>query len=132
MSDSEEHVWVPKTLLDDLLTYCNNEPLLKRIEEQSFPGATDEEDGHPCIRVEHYLKHTRGIHESTQKRWVKWLAAQGYGIDYNHDTDPPCTVEELAQAYLDEEREKYPDRQGSGTGLEDMVWCIREETGAFT
>jgi hypothetical protein len=56
--------------------------------------------------------------------WVTWLAKAGYGIDWRSDIDPPCTLGELAQAWLD------LGDQGDTT-LEEMKWTIEEETGEW-
>lgn len=55
--------------------------------------------------------------------WVDWLARNGYGIDYAHDVDPPCTVRELAEAYV--------RLTHDGESVETWEWCIQENTGAF-
>lgn len=55
--------------------------------------------------------------------WTDWLARNGYGIDFNYDEDPPCTLTDLATAYA-----RNDDR---GEAVETWAWCIQENTGAF-
>lgn len=37
---------------------------------------------------------------STQDQWCDWLAEIGFGIDFGSDHTPPCTLNELAGAYI--------------------------------
>lgn len=57
-------------------------------------------------------------------RWTRWLAVSNYGIDYASTPDPPCTAEELAEAYLLVEASQ-------GMTAVEWVWCMRMNTGAF-
>ena len=59
---------------------------------------------------------------SAANAWTDWLASIGYGIDFNSDADPPCTLDELAAAYV---------RVTGEEDVETWAWCIRENTGAF-
>ena len=71
---------------------------------------------------------------STQAEWVTWLAKTGAGVDYAFRPDPPCSLQDLAEAYL---------LTDYGSGIEDdtdttgdpawklMAWVIQQETGMF-
>lgn len=54
--------------------------------------------------------------------WTDWLAETGYGIDYHSLADPPCSIRDLAEAYV---------RLTGEEDAETWEWCIRENTGAF-
>jgi len=56
--------------------------------------------------------------------WLDWLVKAGYGIDYSHDIDPPCTLTDLANAYMRATPDDYMT-------VRDWEWCITENTGAF-
>ncbi|MBK5238065.1 MAG: hypothetical protein JJE28_03020 [Actinomycetales bacterium] len=58
--------------------------------------------------------------------WCSWLATIGYGIDFGAECEPPCLAEDLAAAYMDK-----PANRDDGMSLDDWVWCIQENTGAF-
>lgn len=56
------------------------------------------------------------------ERWTDWLANIGWGIDYRSDELPPCSLDDLADAYV------------RTTGDEDHeTWAatIQAETGTF-
>lgn len=62
------------------------------------------------------------VRVETQAKWTDWLASIGYGIDYSGPADPPCTLDELADAYV------------RITGEEDRTtWAltITEQTDGF-
>lgn len=63
------------------------------------------------------------IVRSAESAWVDWLAREGYGTDYAHDTDPPCTLRELAEAYY----RIYP----SDVTVDEWEFCITSSTDAF-
>lgn len=59
---------------------------------------------------------------AAESKWTDWLASIGYGIDFASKADPPCTIEELADAYV---------RVTGEEGRQEWMWCIRENTDAF-
>ena len=69
--------------------------------------------------------HLAALYFGKRREFGDWLASNAYGVDYAHETDPPITLHELAEAYMRVEG-------GEGDTLEDYVDTIRSSTGAYS
>ena len=63
--------------------------------------------------------------------WLNWLANVWYGIDWRNETDPPCTLRELAQAYWENCSESWEPEDTVDETYAGIEECIEAETGPW-
>lgn len=68
-------------------------------------------------------------HDTERRRWLNWLATTGYGQDFTHDDEPPCTPRELAEVLNERQPLDQDVTPGYTTGVDLWLWTLAECTG---